>query len=241
MVMPFGLRNAPVTFQGLMEEILGELHEFTSGLLDDIAIWGDTPDELHKRTLLVFRQLAVYGMVINGPKSKLFVEKGLFLGFLISKEGTQADPAKLQAVHDRSMPTTTTQVRGFVNAAGYFRHLIKNYSKLAAPLTELTGGPKNQTIKLSSEAINAWHKIRSALTTTPVVKVFSWLQPIIIESDSSKSHVGAALLQPHLHGDKSVLHSIAYFSRKLAETQTRHASQERELLGIMLSLQRWKH
>ena len=75
LVMPFGLCNAPATFQALMEEILSDMRDFTSGLLDDIAIWGDTIEQLYQRAMLLFAQLAKYGMILNTGKSKMFVKK----------------------------------------------------------------------------------------------------------------------------------------------------------------------
>ncbi|KAI0992919.1 hypothetical protein K3495_g15265, partial [Podosphaera aphanis] len=138
------------------------------------------------------------------------------------------------------MPTTTTEVRGFVNAAGYFRHLIDRYAEISGPLTNFTGGGKNLSITLSPDAISAWRKIRDIITSLPVVRVFDWRKPVVLETDASKRYVGSCLLQPHFHGNISALHPVAYFSKKLSETQSRYASQERELLAILLSLQHWR-
>lgn len=243
MVMPFGLCNAPATFQALMEEILAPLRKFVSGMIDDIAIWGETSEQLHMRVKTLFQRLSDYGMIINAAKSTMFVRKGVFLGFVISEEGIEADPAKVSAVRERPKPETTTEVRAFVNAAGYFRHLIAGYSEMSAPLTGLTGGPKNHKITLNTEAETAWRQIRDVITTMPVVRKFNWQIPCIIETDASQRHVGAVLLQPHLHEGRNgtALHPVAYFSKKLTDTQTRYAAQERELLGIMLALQHWRH
>ncbi|KAI0999556.1 hypothetical protein K3495_g8640 [Podosphaera aphanis] len=123
-----------------MEEILSDMRNFTSGLLDDIAIWRDTIEQLHQSAILLFAQLAKYGMILDTEKSKVFVKKGVFLGFIISKDGIEVDPSKVAAIRNRSMPTTTTEIRGLVNAAGYFRHLIDRYAELSGPLADLTGG-----------------------------------------------------------------------------------------------------
>lgn len=240
-VMPFGLCNAPATFQSLMEEILLPLRAFVSGLLDDISIWGDTIEQLDERTNLLFQRFEKYGMMINSRKSQMFVNKGVFLGFIISEKGIEVDPDKVAAIRDRPKPETTTDIRGFVNAAGYFRSLIKNYSLESSALTDLSGGPKKSKIKLTEAAEAAWKRIRDLITSTPIVRPFDWKRPCVLETDSSKAHVGAALLQPHLHGERSALHPIAYFSKKLDATQGRYSAQERELLAVMLSLQHWRH
>ncbi|KAI1001091.1 hypothetical protein K3495_g7108 [Podosphaera aphanis] len=143
------------------------------------------------------------------------------------------------------MPSNTSEIRSFVNAARYLRSPIKNFSKLAEPLINQTVGPKKCPVTLMIESIKSWKKIKDAITSVPVVRKFDWRRPIILETDSSQTFVGAALLQPYLHHSKekpiSILHPIAYFSRKLTPTEQRYSSQERELLSILLSLQHWRH
>ncbi|KAI0999844.1 hypothetical protein K3495_g8354, partial [Podosphaera aphanis] len=245
MVMPFGLCNAPATFQCFMEEILEPFRSFVAGLLDDICVWGDTEKELHSRLELIFERFVHYGLLLNSTKCRLFVQQGIFLGFCVSENGITADPEKVSAIRDRPMPSTTSEIRSFVNAAGYLRSLIKNFSKLAEPLINQTVGPKKSPVILTNESIKSWNKIKDAITSVPVVRKFDWRRPIILETDSSQTFVGAALLQPYLHHPKekpiSILHPIAYFSRKLTPTQQRYSSQERELLSILLSLQHWRH
>ncbi|KAI0992947.1 hypothetical protein K3495_g15237 [Podosphaera aphanis] len=245
LVMPFGLCNAPATFQGMMNEVLEPVRPFVAGLLDDVCVWGDTRDELHSRLLKIFSRFADYGPLLNSQKCRLFVTQGVFLGFLISKNGIAADPEKVAAIRDRPMPKTTSEIRGFVNAAGYLRSLIKDFSQLAGPLTDQSIGPKNTPVRLTVDSMNSWKKIRDALTSAPVIRKFDWRLPVVIESDASQRFIGAVLLQPQLYTSnnltRSTLHPIAYFSRKLNETQQRYSSQERELLGILLSIQHWRH
>jgi hypothetical protein len=192
--MPFGLTNAPVTFQALMEEILEPFRQFTSGLLDDIAVWADTEAQLHARLLLVFARLEEYGMLLNTRKMSLFVRSGVFLGFIINKDGITADQAKVAAVRDRPMPTMTTEVRGYVNTAGYFRHLIENYSEKSGLLTDLCIGPKGVPVTLSAEAQQQWRHIRDTITSLPLVRIFDWRLPCVLDTDASQGHIGACLM-----------------------------------------------
>lgn len=231
-------------FQSLMEEVLQPFRSFAAGLLDDVAIWADTIQDLHKRILDVFKRCVDYGLLLNSEKCRLFVTEGFFLGFLISKKGIIADPQKIAAIRDRPIPTDTSEIRSFVNAAGYLRSLIKKFSHLAGPLTDQSVGPKNKPGILTPESITPWKTIKQALTSSPILRKFDWRLPIILETDASKKFVGAVLLQPHLHfynSKNSFLHPISYFSRKLNETQQRYSAQERELLCILLSLQHWCH
>lgn len=243
-VMPFGLTNAPATFQALVEEILEPYRDFVSGLLDDMAVWADTLEQLHERLLLLLARLEEYGMLLNTRKTALFVTTGTFLGFVVDKDGIHADPAKVAAIRDRPMPATTTEIRGFVNAAGYFRSLIPEYAKESGALTDQSVGPKGAPVTLSSQAQKQWKKIRDLITTIPLVKPFDWQLPCVVESDASDGFIGAAFLQPHMStsdSTKRVLHPVAYYSRKLSPTQRRYSAQERELLGLLLALQHWKH
>ncbi|KAI0997921.1 hypothetical protein K3495_g10268 [Podosphaera aphanis] len=239
--MPFGLCNSPATFQVFIEEILEPFRTFCAGLLDDVCIFADTKEQLHQRNLLVMKWLVEYGILLNDAKCRFFVNQGIFLGFLISEPGIQDDPDKVSAVRNRPMPKTTSDIRGFISAAGYMRFLIKNFSQLCEPLHELMKGPKNCKFVLGKDATKAWKHIRDAITTLPVVAMFQFSLPVVIESDASKKHVGGALLQPHLHSNgKRLLHPVAYFSKKLSPTQQRYPSQEREMLSVVMCLQHSK-
>ncbi|KAI0996091.1 hypothetical protein K3495_g12090 [Podosphaera aphanis] len=210
-VMPFGLCSAPATFQSFMEEILEPYRHFVSGLLDDVCVFADTVELLHQNLVLLFARFVKYGLILNASKCRFFVTEGIFLGFHISKHSIAADPSKISAIVDRPLPTTSTEIRSFVNAV----------------------------------AIKAYQNIKDALTTTPVLRKFDWRLPIVVESNASKIAVGAALLQPHTQTrdskPTSTLHPVSYFSKKLTPTQTRYAAQERELLGIVMALQHWRH
>jgi hypothetical protein len=110
--------------------------------------------------------------MLNTQKSVMFVEKGVFLGFVISRDGLAADPQKVAAIRDRPMPATTTEVRAFVNAAGYLRHLISRYANFANPLIELINGRKTVPVKLLPKAKAAWRIIRNQIIILLIVQFF---------------------------------------------------------------------
>jgi len=250
-VMPFGLSNAPATFQAFITEVIDPFSDFVAGILDDVAVWGDSIEELLSRIVLVLARFTLFGLQLNVAKCRWFVASGRFLGFIISALGIMSDPAKISAIRDRPPPSTATEVRSFLNAAGYFRHFIKDFSAMAASLYVLTGLPKSAKVQLSPEQTQAWQKICNALTQTPLLKPFDWTLPVVIETDSSNIAVGAALLQPYLRqtidwkspqtNEKTVLHPVAYMSHKLTETQSRYSAQERELLAVVMALAQWKY
>lgn len=167
----------------------------------------------------------------------------MFSGFLISNEGISRDSQKISAIQDRPMPKTTFEIRKFIGAANYLRHLIKGFSKLAGSLIELSSGPRNSLITLPDNTKRSWCLIREALTSAPVLGKFDWRLPIVLEYDASSKYVGVALLQPHLNHtvDRSILHPISCFSYKLNSTKQRYSAQERELLFFPLALRNWRH
>lgn len=151
-----------------MEEVPKPFRPFIVGLLDDVAVWGDTPDELRTRLQLILTRFVSYDLVLNSSKCKLFVPGGVFLGFVISENGITADPEKIAAIRDKSMPTTTSETYGFIGAAGYLRYLIKNFSQLAGPLTDQSVGPKNKPVKLTQESIMSWNIIKTTITSVGI-------------------------------------------------------------------------
>lgn len=98
LVMPFGLFNAPATFQCLMEEILEPFRTFVAEFLDDVAVWADTIPELHKLLVLVMNRFVKYGLKLNPAKCRLFVTEGIFLGFAISEKGVAGGPDKISVL-----------------------------------------------------------------------------------------------------------------------------------------------
>ena len=205
----------------------------------------NTIRELYTRLLLIFARFFEYGLILNSSKCRFYVQDGIFLGFSISENGIAADPAKVAAIRDRPKPSTTSKIRGFANAAGFLRCLIKDFSKLAGSLIDQFIGPKNTSVTLSRQSERSWLAIKDAMSFSPLVRKFDWRLPIVLESDASQEFLGAVLLQPHMHissdSDRSVLHPIAYFSHNLNGTQKRYLAQERELLGTLLALQHWRH
>jgi len=250
LVMPFGLTSSPATFQSLMNEVLTGI-ESISTLLDDVTTYGNTIEEVYQINRLVLSKLRDYGLVLNTKKCRLFERRIRFLGFILDASGVHSDPDKISAIIKRPPPSTATEVRSFLNAAGYFRHFIKNFSDIARSLYDLTGSQhgKNTKVTLTSEQLEAWTKLRDALTRTPLLKTFDWSKPIVIESDSSDHHIGAVLLQPWpvpyssqtSDSPTTALHPVAYYSKKLNDTQQRYSAQERELLAIVNSLHHWSH
>ena len=151
----------------------------------------------------------------------------------------------MRALVERPYPNTVREVRSFIQAASFFRRFIKGFAEVAKPLNSRIApdAPPSQLVLLDESQRDAIDRLRSALTTAPLLRPFDNARPVVVDTDASQYAIGAVLLQPHETGDParpSTLHPCAYYSRMLSETQQRYPAQERELLAIVLALQHWR-
>lgn len=139
--MPFGLCNAPATFQRLMQQCLSsQVTESLLVYLDDIIIY--SPDfSSHLQHLDgVFQRLWRHGLKLWLDKCKLLQHKVKFLGHVVDRNGVRPDPDKVSAVRDWPVPSTIRQVRAFLGLAGYYRRFVSSFAKIAQPLNRLLTG-----------------------------------------------------------------------------------------------------
>ena len=138
-VLPFGLTNAPATFQAAMNNIFRPfLHKFVLVYLDDILIYSKTPDEHRQHLEQVLRLLREHNLYANLKKCSFGQSELLYLGHIVSSAGITVDPRKVAAIKDWAVPSTLTHLRSFLGMATYFRRFIRDFSQLAAPLHALT-------------------------------------------------------------------------------------------------------
>ena len=157
--MPFGASNAPATFQRLIENCLGDLNlRWCVVYLDDIIVYGKSPEEILERLGAVFEKLRKAGLKLKPSKCAFFKEQIQFLGHIVSKEGISTCPEKVHAVQEWPTPKTINDLRSFLGFVGYYRKFIKGFSQIAKPLNSLLEGYVNnkrankvQTIPWGSE------------------------------------------------------------------------------------------
>ena len=136
LVMPFGLCNAPATFQALMNDVLRPfLRRFVLVFFYDILIYSSSwVDHLrHLRAVLIVLQQ--HRLFVKRSKCAFGVGSISYLGHVITKASVAMDPAKVQAVHDWPQPRSARAVRGFLGLVGYYRKFVHDYGTIAAPLT----------------------------------------------------------------------------------------------------------
>ena len=235
-VMPFGVSNAPATFQRLMNKVFAkELDAFILVYLDDILIFSQTKEEHleHIRTALGrLRDAKIYARL---HKCEFYKDKVEYLGFDVSARGVQPSPDKVRAVVEWPKPSSVKDVRSFLGLAGFYRRFIRNFSLKARPLTELTRD--DATWRWDEPQEMAFKTLKRSLVTAPVLHMPNFELPFVLTTDASAVSVGGILEQDFGAG----LQPVAYESKKLSPTEMRYSAYERELLGIVWAIGKWRH
>ena len=232
--MPYGLCNAPATFQHLMQNCLGELNlQYALIYLDDVIVYSRTPEEHLKRLQAVLDRFALNGLKLKPSKCHFFKESLTYLGHEISAAGMLPGQEGIQKIAEMGYPRTVTGVRKFIGATGYFRRFIKNYARIAKPLNNLIGCNnaklKNHPVTLSPEAKDAFNTLKQKCMTAPVLAFADLEKPFLLETDASALGLGAVLQQVQADGK---LHPVAYASRALRKGEKNYHSSKLEFLAL---------
>ncbi|MCH81746.1 Ty-3/gypsy retroelement polyprotein [Trifolium medium] len=229
LVMPFGLTNAPASFQALMNQVFKPfLRKFVIIFFDDLLIYSHSLDEHEKHLRLIFDTVRNNNLFLNQNKCCFATSKVEYLGHFITAEGVSTDPAKLQAVSDWPLPKNLKQLRGFLGLAGYYRRFVKDFGKIAKPLTDML---RKDCFIWSDQSTKAFEALKQALVSSPVLSLPDFTQQFIVETDASGKGIGAVLMQNR--------HPIAYISKSLGPRQQALSVYERELLAIVYAVQKW--
>ncbi|GBG91620.1 hypothetical protein CBR_g52654 [Chara braunii] len=235
-VMPFGLCNAPGTFQHAMNQIFHDyLDKFVIVYLDDILIFSKTVEEHVAHLDKVLGLLRQHKFKINGEKCEFGRTRVLYLGHEISAEWLKPDEAKVASIRDWPRPQSVTEMRSFLGMKGYYRTFVKNYSIVAAPLTDLTrlDTPWEWTEKCEA----AFRHLKHALTHYEVLKLPDPDKPFIVTTDASQYGIGTVLAQQE--GPK--LRPVEYMSKKMSSPKLARSTYEKELYAVYKALTHWRH
>ena len=232
--MPFGLCNAPPTFQRLMLNCLGELNlTYCLIYLNDVIIFSRTEEEHLERMRVVFDRFREHGLKLKPSKCEVFKTEINYLAHHVSKRGVLPSKKNLEAIAQCPPPDTYTRVKSFVGLVGHYRRFIKGFANIMAPLYDLTSGEnkdkKSEHLDLPPEAREAFDRLKAACLQAPILAVPNFGKPFLLETDAAGKGLGAVLLQKQSDGR---YHPIAYASRIMTETEQRYHSNKQEFLVL---------
>ena len=241
--MPFGLCNAPGTFQRLMERILGDQRcQALLLYLDDVVVFSSTFEEHLRRLELVLSRFEQCNLKVKFSKCSFFKSEVSYLGHVISSQGVSTDPGKIRAVAEWKTPRNGAELSSFLGFASFYRRFVKNFAKLAAPLHALSAlsSPKKGGRPLPAHRFQqqwspaceeAFQGLKQRLITAPVLAYADFAKPFTLEIDASHQGLGAVLSQ-EFEGRRR---PVAYASRGLRSSERNmenYSSMKLELLGL---------
>ncbi|CAI7897396.1 unnamed protein product [Closterium sp. NIES-54] len=234
-VMPFGITNAPATFQADMNHILRPLlDECVVVYLDDILIYSRDMKQHIEHLRHVFELLRREKFYVKLSKSEFALKKVQFLGHMVSAQGFHVDPKKIEAVRTWKTPENVKELQQFLGFANYYNRFVPQYAKIATPLTNLL--KKNTPFKWEDVHLQAMEQLKTALTSAPVLILPDPEKDYVIEADSSDQAVGAVLMQDQGKG----LQPIAYLSKKLHGAELNYPIHDKEALAIITAFKTWR-
>lgn len=223
--MPFGLKNAPSTFQRLMNSVFREQINKTCVIyMDDILVFSTSLEEHINSLRSIFNTLRKAKLKIQIDKCNFLKKETQFLGHVLTNKGIKPNPEKIRIIQNLKLPETTKQIKSFLGMTGFYRKFIKDYAKITSPLTKALR--KDEKINTyDPNYILAFEKLKEIVTNVPILKYPIFTKKFKITTDASNFAIGAVLSQEG--------HPIAYASRTLNKTETNYSTIEKELLAIV--------
>ena len=237
-VMFFGLTNSPATFQALMNSIFADLiaEGKVAVYLDDILIWSDNLRSHRKIVHEVLKRLEEHDLYLRPEKCEFEKEEIEYLGLIIRHNEVAMDPIKVRAVTEWPTPKNLKEVRAFVGFANFYRRFIKDFSKIARPLHDLT--KKDTAFIFGPAQLSAFETLKAAFTSDPILAMWSAERETRLEVDASGYATGGVISQK---GEDGLWHPIAYRSASMTEAERNYEIYDREMLAFCEALKDWRH
>ncbi|GKC12041.1 reverse transcriptase domain-containing protein [Tanacetum coccineum] len=233
--MPFGLCNAPATFQRCMLAIFHDMiEESVEVFMDDFSVFGNSFDTCLNNLDKMLQRCKDAHLVLNWEKCHFMVKEGIVLGHKVSSAGLEVDKAKIDVISKLPPPTNIKGIRSFLGHAGFYRRFIKDFSKIARPLTKLL--EKDTPFEFDDECQKAFELLKEKLTCAPVIVSPNWNLPFELMCDASDFAVGAVLGQK----DGKNFHPIYFASKTLNPAQQKYTVTEKELMAVVFAFDKFR-
>jgi hypothetical protein len=229
LVMPFGLCNAPSTFQSLMNHVFCPfLRHFFLFFLDDILIYSKTWSSRLSYVNQVLHLLSKNQCLLKQSKCAFGASEVEYLGHIVSKDGVQVDPTKIESMQDWPLPKTLKILCGFLGLTGYYRKFVWNYGKIATPLTSLL---KKNSFTWTSAGDHAFQALKVFICSTHVLSLPNFTKTFVLDCDASRKGIGVILVQDGK--------PLAFTSKQLSERHLGQSIYEKEMLAILHEVDIW--
>ena len=233
--MPFGLCNAPATFQRCMLSIFSELAEEVMEIfMDDFKVYGFSFENCLHNLGIVLHRCQDKNLALNWEKCHFMGTEGIFLGHMISAVGLEVDQAKVSIIKNLIPPTTVKGIRSFLGHAGFYRRFIRDFSKISRPLCRLL--ETDAKFKFDESCQRYFEEIKSRLVEAPIMAKTDWNKEFEIMCDASDYAMGVVLGQ---RTDK-VFRAIYYANKTFNEAQENYSTTEKEMLAIVFACEKFR-
>ena len=236
----FGLKNAPMRFQSMMDDILMSCTDFVFVYLDDILVYSPSESEHLRHLREVFQTLNENGLYLNRKKCVFARSRVDFLGHSVGINGIDVLEEKVEAIRKLPMPTNRKELKRFLGMVNYYFNHIPRLAETTTPLSEISGGPKSSnktSLKLNEEQTKAYHDTVAVLANAATLAFENHDKPLIIFCDASDTHVGAVLEQEGENGERKPL---AFYSKKLPPLKRVRSTFYKELRALYLSIKHFQ-
>ena len=232
--MPFGLCNAPGTFQQCMMGIFSDMIEIILEIfMDDFSVFGDSYEGCLENLRKVLKRCQEKHLVLNWEKCHFMVTQGIVLGHIVSKNGIEVDKAKVELISNLPTPKCVRDIRSFLGHAVFYRRFIKDFSPIARPLCNFLA--KDVPFAWSQACQATFDKLKTMLVSPPIMRSPNWNLPFEIMCDASDYAIGAVLGQRE---DKKAF-VIYYASNTLDSAQANYTTMEKEFLVVVFTLKKF--
>jgi hypothetical protein len=217
------------------ETLMEYLDDFCTAYLDDILIYSENLLDHEEHVRKVLLRLRKAGLQADIRKCEFNVTRTKYLGFIISTDGIEVDPEKVEVIRKWKHPTTVKGVQSFLGFCNFYRRFIRNYSRIAAPLTQLT--KKDHVFNFNADCVRAFEELQKTLTNAPLLTHFEVDQHCLLETDASDTVIAAVFSQQGLDGE---WHPVAYFSKSMAPAEMNYPIHDKEMLAIVRAFEHWR-